>query len=250
MEVLMLANSINRRLIFPFAIGAAIASGAYSQQAPKMSRDEVTPSKSSLIAEINKREIDESSGETLRDMYVPKLSELNGDVQDPELVNYFLDLIQNDPNEWVRLEAAADIGNLNIPDDMVVKVNTALDKARKLDAVNFQVLAARAKIKVNKKKNKQDMESVKSIALIAQGKDQSKWKIMIPPHNKNTMIAEPGSKTKIPFEDFFKTELRINAMDGLAISGDDFSKKTLKELEKDGNATIKQKATEFRTKNQ
>jgi HEAT repeat protein len=199
--------------------------------------------KDSLITHIRER-ADAPDGSTLRSIYVARLSEFDSSFHDEQLIRFFINLIQNDPNEWVRLEAAADIGRLRIPEGMVDEVSAILEKSRKQEAVNFQALAGASLIRVRKAHRKSTTEAEKDLAKLAHGQDKAKWKIMIPPHNRNTMIQDPESKVKVPFEDFFKTNMRVFAIEGLGRAGSDYSKKVLKDLEKDGDKRIKESAKE------
>lgn len=223
------------------ALAGPVQANAIGRQA--VAKAEIAEFRDSLLFKIRER-ADAPDGSTLRSIYVARLSELDSSFHDESLVRFFIDLIQNDPNEWVRLEAAADIARLRIPADLVDEVIAALEKARSHEAVNFQALAGASLINVRKSHRKSTAETEIALAKLALGQDRARWKVMIPPHNRNTMIRDSESKVEVPFEEFFKTNMRVFAIKGLGKSGSDYAKKVLASLEKDGDTRIKGSAKE------
>lgn len=189
------------------------------------------------IAQIKRpdKEMRNRGGESMRSFYVARLAGLDKSVLDAATQTLFADLIEKDEDEWVRLEAAAEVPNLPLAEELVPRFIRLLEKCRKDERVNFRVLASQSLLKIAKKRNRTNEAAEKTLAEIAQGRDMAKWKVMIPLHNVGTMAMDPSSKTQIPIEEFFKMTLRNQAIFALSLAKDDFSKKTLTDLAKDGN---------------
>jgi len=196
------------------------------------------------IAQIKRpdKEMRNHSGESMRSFYVARLSELDKSVLDAATQTLFADLIEKDEDEWVRLEAAAEVGYLPLTEGILPRVTGLLEKCRTDERVNFQVLASQSLLIIAKKRNRTNVQAEKTLAGIAQGRDMANWKVMIPLHNVGTTAMDPTSKTQIPIEEFFKMNLRNTAISALSIAKDEFSKKTLTELAKDGNAWVSETA--------
>jgi hypothetical protein len=198
------------------------------------------------MSDIRKTE-DGPHGQSVRDIYVHQLVNLAGGAEDPEIIEFFLELIEKDRNEWVRLEAAADMQFLKIPPGMRERVVGALEKCRKNERIDFQVLASHALIAVAKQSGSTDPGAVETLARIARGEGMADWKIMVPYHNLKSMVRDPATGKDIPYRDSRKTGMRLKAMDGLAMSGDRSSRIALRKLEEDGDIRIRERARQLNT---
>lgn len=193
--------------------------------------------KASLIEKIKKPAI--GKADAMRDMWVYHLSMMRLAQEDPKVVSLFVDLIERDKNEWVRLEAAADIHYLRIPKELESNVYSALVKARSNSYVNFKVLSSISVIQIKKKRNKEDSESIRILSSIAKGEEISNWKIMVPKHNIGAMVEDPTSKRQVPIEEILKIGMRTRAIEGLRVSNDKESRTLLTSLENDENIQVK-----------
>jgi hypothetical protein len=196
------------------------------------------------IAQIKRpdKEMRNHSGESMRSFYVARLCELDRAVLDAGTQGFIVDLIEKDADEWVRLEAAGEVAYLPLTAELIPRVTRLLEKCRKDERVNFQVLASQSLLRIGKKRNRTNVAAEKTLAGIAQGRNLAKWKVMIPAHNVGTMAMDPSSKTQIPIEEFFKMTLRNQAIVALSLAKDDFSKKTLTDLAKDSNTWVSETA--------
>lgn len=243
MEDYMRSFSVRKWVPISVVLGLLFArtalAGAANSPDPK-----ALEKRQNFIAMIKRphKEMLNKSGESMRSFYVARLSELDSSVLDAETQTLFADLIEKDEDDWVRLEAAADVAYLPLAGDKLQRVNGLLEKCRTDERVNFQVLASQSLLEIGRKQKKANLAAEKTLAKIAQGQDMAKWMVMIPPHNVGMMIADPASKAQIHFEDFYKTNLRIKAINALSQSKDDFSKKVLTDLTKDGNAWVRETA--------
>ena len=237
---------VRKWLTTSLTIGLCLAKTAISSKAEFIEPTE-SVKKQHFISLLKRpdKEMQNVRGESMRDIYVAKISELDSSVLDPETLNLFSDLIDNDENVWVRLEAVADIANFPMSEDMVPKVTGLLEKYRNDERVNFQVFASQSLLRIGHKHGKLNMQAEKTLAKIAQGQDLEKWKVMIPTHNVGTMIMDPGSKSQIPFEDFYKVNMRVKALLALTLSKDDFSKKVISDLAKDSNTWVRETAQSY-----
>ena len=196
------------------------------------------------IAQIKRpdKEMRNHSGESMRSFYVARLSGLDKSVLDSATQTFIVDLIEKDEDEWVRLEAAAEVAYLPLTEGILPRVTRLLEKCRADDRVNFQVLASQSLVIIGKKRNRTNVQAEKTLAEIAQGRNMAKWKVMIPLHNLGTTAMDPSSKTQIPIVEFLKMNLRNQAIYALSLAKDDFSKKVLTDLSKDGNSWVSETA--------
>jgi hypothetical protein len=253
MEDTMSNYSDRKWLVASLAVGLCIVKPALSE---KVGSEKLKDSdrKSSYIAAIKgpDKPLTKTQGGSLRDLYVARLSELDSNLLDAETLNLFTDLIENDENAWVRLEAVATIVNIPIPKEKIPKVSGLLEKYRNDQRVNFQVLASQSLLRLGRKHGTATLQAEKTLAKIAQGTGMAKWTVMIPSHNVGTMIMDPGSKSQITFEEFAKTNLRLNAVNALAKANSDFSKKVISDLAQDSNQMVREaaQAISVRAKNE
>lgn len=233
----MHARSVRKLILSSALVGLCCATNA-------ISKSSALEMKQQYLTQIKRptAEMKNHSGESMRSLYVARLAELDSSVLDADMQTLFADLMEKDDDEWVRLEAVGQIAYIPLADDKLARVTGLLEKYRSDERVNFQVLAAQSLLAIGKKKKTTNVQAEKTLAKIAQGQGMAQWKIMIPPHNVGTTIADPTGKAQIPFEDFYRQNMRRKAIFALSIPKDDFSKKVLSDLTKDSDAMISETA--------